>query len=248
MATFEKLAVLVADDTPFTRDVIRKGLHAAVGQLTFVGVDNGRNAQRSMQDNRFDLLLVDWEMPRMDGLEFIKWVREESEQRNITIVMVSGRSGKEHIVTAIKAGVDGYLIKPFNDAKLIATVVHAFKKRGAPAKSEESPQHERTMLELNFSGKVAHLLLTAITKTSLTGIIKREEYLPPLLAKANLRIMQSQQSYDFEVTVTQLAAHNGNPHADFINLTASFPALNDETSLFLHNYITALKQKNETLR
>ncbi len=70
----------------------------------------------------FDLLMTDWNMPNMSGLELVEAVRADGNLKSIPILMVTTRNMKEDIVNAIKQGVNGYIVKPF-DAKTLSTKI-----------------------------------------------------------------------------------------------------------------------------
>ncbi len=78
----------------------------------------------------FDLVLCDWEMPEMSGLELLTWCREQPQLKAMPFVMVTSRGDKENVVQAIQAGVSGYVSKPFTNEQLLTKVKHALHKVG----------------------------------------------------------------------------------------------------------------------
>ena len=80
--------------------------------------EDGRDALAKMMAGKFDLLMTDWNMPNMNGLELVEAVRSDPNLKDIPILMVTTRNMKEDIVTAIKSGVNGYIVQPF-DAKTL---------------------------------------------------------------------------------------------------------------------------------
>ena len=85
--------------------------------------EDGRDALAKMMAGKFDLLMTDWNMPNMNGLELVEAVRADANLKDIPILMVTTRNMKEDIVTAIKSGVNGYIVKPF-DAKTLNTKIN----------------------------------------------------------------------------------------------------------------------------
>jgi two-component system chemotaxis response regulator CheY len=65
-----------------------------------------------------DLILTDWNMPEMSGLEFVQLVRKDEAYKNLPILMITTNSGKEEVVDALKAGVNNYIVKPFTPETL----------------------------------------------------------------------------------------------------------------------------------
>jgi len=78
----------------------------------------------------FDLVLCDWEMPEMSGLELLTWCREQPHLKAMPFVMVTSRGDKENVVQAIQAGVSGYVSKPFTNEQLLNKVKQALHKIG----------------------------------------------------------------------------------------------------------------------
>src|SRR5699024_3130896 len=70
-----KVSVLVVDDAPFIRDLVKKGLRSQFPGIRIEEAVNGRKAQQMLDRDRFDLILCDWEMPEMSGLELLTWCR-----------------------------------------------------------------------------------------------------------------------------------------------------------------------------
>ena len=74
---------------------------------------NGRKAQQMLARERFDLILCDWEMPEMSGLELLTWCRTQDALKAVPFIMVTSRGDKENVVQAIQAGVSDFIGKPF---------------------------------------------------------------------------------------------------------------------------------------
>ena len=107
-----KLNVLVVDDAPFIRDLIKKGLRNLFPGLVVDEAADGRRAQTLLGKQRFDLILCDWEMPGMTGLELLSWFRAQPDHKGVPFIMVTSRGDKENVVQAIQAGVSDYMGKP----------------------------------------------------------------------------------------------------------------------------------------
>ena len=125
-----KVSVLVVDDAPFIRDLIKKGLRSHFPGLQIEEAINGRKAQQVLSRAEFDLILCDWEMPEMSGLELLKWFRGQPGSSATPFVMVTSRGDKENVVEAIQAGVSDYIGKPFSNEQLIAKVKKALHRSG----------------------------------------------------------------------------------------------------------------------
>jgi len=135
-----KLNVLVVDDAPFIRDLIKKGLRNLFPGLTVDEAADGRRAQTLLGKQRFDLILCDWEMPGMTGLELLSWFRAQPDHKGVPFIMVTSRGDKENVVQAIQAGVSDYMGKPFSNEQLAAKVKKALQRTGKLAELQAGAQ------------------------------------------------------------------------------------------------------------
>ncbi|NLQ17207.1 response regulator [Marinomonas sp. M1K-6] len=141
------LKILVVDDASFTRDLIRRTLRKQFPACVIEDAVNGRKAQQMMTKHQFDMVLCDWEMPEMTGVELLKWCREQPKYKkeNVPFVMITSRGDKSHVVEAVQAGVTDYLGKPFSSEQLINKVFSAAKKHSIENKlSSQRPRESNT--------------------------------------------------------------------------------------------------------
>jgi two-component system chemotaxis response regulator CheY len=111
------LKVIVVDDFATMRKIIRNVL----GQLGIKNVseaDDGTTALPKLQAESFDLALVDWNMPKMTGLDLLKAIRADEKTKNMPVLMVTAEALKDNIIAAAQAGVNDYIVKPFTAAVL----------------------------------------------------------------------------------------------------------------------------------
>ncbi|MBM7063352.1 response regulator [Pseudomonas sp. UL073] len=125
-----KVSVLVVDDAPFIRDLMKKGLRGHFPGIQIEEAVNGRKAQQILSRQAYDLILCDWEMPEMSGLELLAWCREQPPLQAVPFIMVTSRGDKENVVQAIQAGVSDYIGKPFSNDQLITKVKKALHRAG----------------------------------------------------------------------------------------------------------------------
>jgi CheY-like chemotaxis protein len=125
-----KVSVLVVDDAPFIRDLVKKGLRNAFPGVTLEDAVNGRKAQVMLTKEVFDLVLCDWEMPEMSGLELLTWCRQQESLKSMPFIMVTSRGDKENVIQAIHAGVSDFIGKPFTNEQLLTKVKKALHKVG----------------------------------------------------------------------------------------------------------------------
>jgi CheY-like chemotaxis protein len=122
--------VLVVDDASFIRDLVKKCLRNYFPGIKIEDAINGKKAQAMLAREAFDLVLCDWEMPEMSGLELLTWCREQDALKAMPFIMVTSRGDKENVVQAIQAGVSGYVSKPFTNEQLLTKVKQALNKVG----------------------------------------------------------------------------------------------------------------------
>jgi two-component system chemotaxis response regulator CheY len=106
------MKILVVDDFSTMRRII-KNLLGELGFSNIVEADDGSTAYPILEDGGVDLLITDWNMPNMPGIELLHKVRASDRLRNVPVMMVTAEATREQIVQAAEAGVDGYIIKPF---------------------------------------------------------------------------------------------------------------------------------------
>ena len=116
----EHLKALVVDDSITMRRVTQRFLERrGVEVLT---ARDGLDALTLLQEHTPDIILLDIEMPRMDGYQFASHVRNDSRLRDIPIIMITSRSGEKHRARAIEIGINDYLVKPYQENQLIAAM------------------------------------------------------------------------------------------------------------------------------
>lgn len=104
--------LLVIDDSRTCRSILRNMLEELGHEVT--EAENGLEALQSLQGDRpVELALVDWEMPELDGIEFVRTVRDDPRYSDVKLVMVTKQTRLEHVQQALSAGADEYIMKPF---------------------------------------------------------------------------------------------------------------------------------------
>jgi two-component system chemotaxis response regulator CheY len=111
------MKILTVDDSATMRRIIKNQLKQA-GFEEVDEAEDGRVALALLAKNQYDLLITDWNMPEMCGLELVKEIRRSEATKALPILMVTTVAGKEEIVVALKAGVNNYMVKPFDTATL----------------------------------------------------------------------------------------------------------------------------------
>jgi len=127
------LKVLVVDDFSTMRRIV-KNLLKQIGYKDIDEAEDGVQALSKLQDGGYGLVVSDWNMPNMDGLEMLKAVRQDPAIKNIPVLMVTAEAEKEKVITAIQAGVNNYVVKPFTGEILKEKLNKIFDRRAAEQK------------------------------------------------------------------------------------------------------------------
>ncbi len=107
------LKLLVVDDSSTMRRIIKNTLQR-LGFNDVLEAEHGVEAWQIMERTPdINVLITDWNMPEMNGLELVRKVRAEKKYESMPIIMVTTEGGKAEVITALKAGVNNYIVKPF---------------------------------------------------------------------------------------------------------------------------------------
>ncbi|WP_295022260.1 response regulator [Sulfurimonas sp.] len=107
------MKLLVVDDSSTMRRIIKNTLQRLGHQDVLEGGDGVEGWSVLNANPDIDMLITDWNMPEMNGLELIKKVRADSRFTDLPIIMVTTEGGKAEVITALKAGVNNCIVKPF---------------------------------------------------------------------------------------------------------------------------------------
>lgn len=111
------LKFLAIDDSPTMRRIVSNTLKR-IGYEDVIEADNGKDALAKLYTEKVDFIITDWNMPEMDGLEFVQSVKADANFQKLPILMITTRGVKEDIVDAMRAGVSSYIVKPFTPQTL----------------------------------------------------------------------------------------------------------------------------------
>lgn len=125
------MKALVVDDSFAIRKVLVRVLNR-LGIMDVTEVDDGDKAVEQVLSHNFDIILLDWRMPDVSGYNALKEIRAKG--KSTPVIMVTCETDRDHIVDAIKAGADGYVIKPFTAETITENI-----KRVLDKKKKDSP-------------------------------------------------------------------------------------------------------------
>lgn len=112
MAYDKNMKVLVVDDFSTMRRIV-KNILRQLGFNNIVEADDGTTAVSVLEREKVDLIISDWNMPNMTGIELLRHVRSTEELKDLPFLMVTAEAQQENIIEAVKAKVSNYIVKPF---------------------------------------------------------------------------------------------------------------------------------------
>jgi two-component system, chemotaxis family, chemotaxis protein CheY len=119
------IKVLVVDDMSTMRRIVKNVLRQ-IGFIDVMEAENGQDALIKLKAGGFGLVVSDWNMPVMQGIDLLRAIRADAELKALPFLMVTAESQKENLIVAVQAGVSNYVVKPFTAEVLQAKLEKIF--------------------------------------------------------------------------------------------------------------------------
>lgn len=126
----KNMRILVVDDFSTMRRIIKNVLNEQ-GFPNVDEADDGASALPMLKTGRYDLIITDWNMPGLPGIELLKAVRSDPATAATPVLMVTAEANKNQIIKAAEAGVNGYIVKPFTPETLCEKIAKIFQRLDA---------------------------------------------------------------------------------------------------------------------
>lgn len=123
-----KIKVLVVDDFSTMRRIL-KNILKQIGFSDIEEAEDGNTALVRLRLGGFGLVVSDWNMPNMTGLDLLKAIRADNDLNKMPVLMVTAEAKKENVMDAIQAGVNNYVVKPFTAAALKEKIEKIFENK-----------------------------------------------------------------------------------------------------------------------
>ena len=154
-----KPAILLVEDDPSLIELVRYNLEAADYDVA-VEMD-GYGGLMAIRERDFDLVILDWMMPNMSGIEVVRQIRRMNDKRATPVIMLTARGEETDKIRGLDAGADDYVVKPFSPAELVSRV-RALLRRSTPDMGAETLAYEDLEMDLvshkvNRGGRSVHL-------------------------------------------------------------------------------------------
>lgn len=125
-----RMKVLVVDDFATMRKIVRNILKQ-IGFEDITEAEDGSAALRVIKNEPIGLVVTDWNMPNMSGLDLLREIRQNPETARLPVLMVTAEGLKENVMDAVKAGVNNYVVKPFTAEVLQEKIETIFKRQAS---------------------------------------------------------------------------------------------------------------------
>ena len=168
------MRLLIAEDERITRASLVRQLQA--WGHTVSAAEDGAQAWDLFGKEQFDIILTDWEMPRLSGLELIQRIRASQRQGFVYVIMLTGRSDKSDLVQGIEAGADDFVAKPFDREELRARLLAG--ERVVRLERQLSAQNERMRKDLKAAARVQRAMLPRTTGIAASRVRAAWTYVP----------------------------------------------------------------------
>lgn len=166
------VSFLVVDDCPTVVKIMRKALRHNLGAEMIFEATDGLEAMNVMATEKIDIIISDWEMPKMNGEDLLLKIRKTPKYKNIPFIMMTSHGERNFVLKAIQNGANSYLNKPFSSEKLVDAIRKSWNGTNKRQFSRHAclPLHKLTLTS-------AHLTLTGeALDISRTGALVRMPY------------------------------------------------------------------------
>lgn len=123
-----KMKILVVDDFSTMRRIL-KNILKQIGFSNIDEAEDGTTALVKLKQDKYDMVVSDWNMPNMTGLDLLKAIRADDVITKTPVLMVTAEAKKENVLEAIQAGVNNYIVKPFTSDTLKEKIEKMFESR-----------------------------------------------------------------------------------------------------------------------
>ena len=122
-----RMRVLVVDDFSTIRRIVR-GILQRIGFTNIEEAEDGQKAYALLVSKKFDLVISDWNMPNMTGIDLLRRMRAHPQLHNLPFIMVTAEAKQENVLEAIKSGASNYIVKPFTALTLQEKIAKTLKE------------------------------------------------------------------------------------------------------------------------
>jgi len=122
--------VLVVDDSRIMRNIVKNTFATLKIPCQYLEAENGKTAYQLLETNKVSLVFLDWNMPEMDGMQFLRKVRSMPDYQDLPVVMVTSEAAKYNVVEALQTGATDYIVKPVREKVFMEKVTEILSTIG----------------------------------------------------------------------------------------------------------------------
>lgn len=158
--TDQKFTILIAEDDEHICLALNAIVKKAINCEKIVIAEDGDQAWTAVQENKFDLIISDWNMPGLTGQELLDKVRKNKEHKTTPFLMLTARADKTSVITAVQAGANDYITKPYEKDKLVEKIKSLLAQAKQRSSSIDNLQQENTNKNQQESQDLIQNILT----------------------------------------------------------------------------------------
>lgn len=254
------LKVLIVDDARFIRDLVTKIVTTGFPDSQADAAEDGEAGRKLMMNNSYDIILCDWEMPGMSGLELLQWARRQPAYQKVPFLMITSRGERDYVLKAVQSGVNDYIGKPFEPKQLIEKIKQwlarggetsaAARRRAAemlaaePRAQKPAAQKPKGLAQIRLGSGSSRCAIKDITLQQVKVAVKREESLPSILEAAVVDIEQAAGGSMVQLNgfVRAIEAHEPKADSTFLNVEVRFVDNDPDKLDLLSRYIERMNK------
>jgi len=247
------LSVLVVDDAKAICTHVTRIVRNAFPKAEVVSAFNGKEAQLCLEKGNYDLIICDWEMPQMSGLELLQWTRLQEQYKTTPFLMATSRGERDYILKAIQSGVSDYLGKPFSAAQLEGKMQKLLF--GKPAESTKATSAKplsqlkagakpKGLAQLRTSEQVFRCAIKDISLRDVLVVIKNEDNVfPGILEQVVVDVEQLSGDGVARVNgfVSRVEAFDNRVDTPFVSVKVTFVDDDPKKLEHISRYIASIK-------
>lgn len=123
----DSVKILIVEDMAAMRKILKDNLNK-LGYMDIVETVDGKAALECLDEEEIDIILSDWDMPNMTGIELLREVRRKDAYKKLPFIMITAESQRENVIEAVESGVNDYITKPFDNEAISSKLDRLIKK------------------------------------------------------------------------------------------------------------------------
>lgn len=246
-----KYNILAVDDMLPMRNFIKYGLEKLSPDIYVDLANNGKEALMKLESSNYDLVLCDWEMPIMKGIDLLHWMRSNPFAKNIPVIMITVRNDRESILTVKNTGVSGYIVKPFTIADLAKKISEidprfTFDKSSDNARKSEASEYSKkvseTFFAVNFDSHFITGSILDISNTEVIGQFVRKDPLPHIMQDVLVDLKSAEHKIsNIKAVINKLHIEDPLKKPDLIVIGAFYKNMPPNKAVELKIFLNSIK-------